>query len=42
MKASREGTDDSEESGCIVPLKKIEYCLGYNIIRSAYTPYSIY
>ena len=26
----------------IVPLKKIEYCCGYVIIGSPYTPYSIY
>ena len=25
-----------------VPLKQIEFGLGYNIIRSPYTPYSIY
>ena len=29
-------------SGCIVPLKSIEYGFGYMIIRSPYTPYSIY
>ena len=27
---------------CIVPLKQIEYGFGYIIIRSSYTPYSIY
>ena len=35
-------TSNPEPLEAIVPLKKIEYGFGYIIIRSPYTPYSIY
>ena len=37
-----EGAKLNTTTPLIVPLKKIEYGFGYTIIRSPYTPYSIY
>ena len=38
----RSSEPDPEGLGCVVPLKYIEYGFGYILIRSSYTPYSIY